>query len=213
MADTVLVTGGMLFFLAAQYGTSEFFGTASLMALLPLIPAMVLIGGAGSTVFALTKVKGEKRGWSLQVMRAALLAPAVVVALGLGLVAVNQSPRHRLNYLCLGQAPQNLAQVHLTGYSTFLREEWLATFTTGPGDFEAMVTGMKLVPVDAFEMQKALAAGRIKDTHLFRGLPALAAAHVCKRTFNEGTEHERGTVYAAYDVATGTAVVARVFRE
>ena len=54
--DTVLVSAGILFFLALQYGTYEFYGKACAMALLPLIPVMVLVGGAGSTVYALTKV-------------------------------------------------------------------------------------------------------------------------------------------------------------
>ena len=54
--DTVLVSAGVLFFLATQYGTYEFFGKACAMALLPFIPVIVLVGGAGSTIFALTKV-------------------------------------------------------------------------------------------------------------------------------------------------------------
>src|SRR5690348_14155514 len=54
--DTLLVTAGLLFFLATHYGTYEFFGSALSMALLPLIPILVLVGGGGSTVFALTKV-------------------------------------------------------------------------------------------------------------------------------------------------------------
>ncbi len=61
LGDTVLVTAGLLFFLATNYGTYEFFGTALVMALLPLIPILVLVGGAGSTIFALTKVLTEKR--------------------------------------------------------------------------------------------------------------------------------------------------------
>jgi uncharacterized membrane protein YhaH (DUF805 family) len=59
--DTVLVSGAFLFYLATNYGTYEFFGLALLMALLPLIPVMVLVGGAGSSVFALTKVWIERR--------------------------------------------------------------------------------------------------------------------------------------------------------
>ena len=62
LLDALLVGGGMLFFLATHYGTYEFFGQACAMALLPLIPVMVLVGGAGSTVFALTKILIEKRG-------------------------------------------------------------------------------------------------------------------------------------------------------
>ena len=37
-------SGGLLFFLTAQYGTNEFFLRASAMALLPLIPVLVLVG-------------------------------------------------------------------------------------------------------------------------------------------------------------------------
>ena len=59
--DTALVSAGILFFLATQYGTYEFFGRACAMALLPFIPVSVLVGGAGSTIFALTKVWIEKR--------------------------------------------------------------------------------------------------------------------------------------------------------
>lgn len=42
--DALLVSAGVLFFLATQYGTCEFFGTACAMALLPFIPVMVLVG-------------------------------------------------------------------------------------------------------------------------------------------------------------------------
>ena len=49
LLNAVLVSAGALFFLAAQYGTYEFFGTALIMALLPFIPVMVLVGGGGST--------------------------------------------------------------------------------------------------------------------------------------------------------------------
>ena len=59
--DTALVSAGILFFLALQYGTYEFFGRACAMALLPLIPVLVLVGGAGSSIFALTKVLIERR--------------------------------------------------------------------------------------------------------------------------------------------------------
>lgn len=41
LLDTVLVSAGLLFILALQYGTYEFFGKACAMALLPLIPVMV----------------------------------------------------------------------------------------------------------------------------------------------------------------------------
>ena len=61
LLNAVLVSAGALYFLTVQYGTYEFFGRACLMALLPFIPVMVLVGGAGSTVFALTKVTIEKR--------------------------------------------------------------------------------------------------------------------------------------------------------
>ena len=61
LLDAVLVSAGLLFFLATQYGTSEFFGVACLMASLPFIPIVVLVGGAGSTVFILTKIMIEKR--------------------------------------------------------------------------------------------------------------------------------------------------------
>jgi len=90
--DAVLVSAGLLFFLAAQYGTYEFFGKACTMALLPFIPVIVLVGGAGSTVFALTKVLIEKR--SLKVPTAlALLGGAraggdpAVRAVGRGQIA------------------------------------------------------------------------------------------------------------------------------
>ena len=61
--DTALVSAGVLFILAIQYGTYEFFVRACAMALLPFIPVIVLVGGAGSTIFALSKVWIEKYSW------------------------------------------------------------------------------------------------------------------------------------------------------
>jgi hypothetical protein len=98
LLDTVLVSAGILFFLALQYGTYEFFGRACAMALLPLIPVMVLVGGAGSTVFALTKVWIEKRSLSRPIALACLVGPALVVTLALVLLGAGKSSGHRLNY-------------------------------------------------------------------------------------------------------------------
>jgi hypothetical protein len=91
--DTVLVSAGILFFLALQYGTYEFFGKACVMALLPLIPVMVLVGGAGSTVFALTKVWIEKRALPWPTALALLVGPALVVTLLLVLLGARQVAR------------------------------------------------------------------------------------------------------------------------
>ena len=101
--DAVLVSAGVLFFLAAPYGTYEFFGRAMAMALLPFIPVMVLVGGAGSTLFALTKVLIEKRSLKPFSALALLVGPALVVTLLLVLLGAGKSPGHRLAYLCLGK--------------------------------------------------------------------------------------------------------------
>src|ERR1039457_5623001 len=205
--DTALVSAGILFFLARQYGTYEFFGTACLMALLPLIPVMVLVGGAGSTIFALTKVLIEKRSLKRPVALALLVGPALVVTLLLVLMGAGRSPGHRLAYICLGNAPASASQVQVAGYSTFLRSEWLAVFNVGQKDFQTLVAGAKLVPADGFEFRKMLEQSSLKKSKLFQSFPQPNDLPCFKRVFKESAEHQRGGVYAAFDPATSTAVV------
>jgi hypothetical protein len=213
LLDTVLVSAGILFFLALQYGTREFFGRACVMALLPLIPVMVLVGGAGSTVFALTKVLIEKRSLKIPTALALLVGPALVLTLLLVLLGAGKSPGHRLAYICLGNVPASASHVQVTGYSTFLREEWLAVFNVGPKDFQTMVAGANLVPVDDFEFRKMLEPSALKKTRLYQSLPPLNDALCYKRVFKEGEEHKLGSVYAAFDPATSTAIVLRGYQD
>jgi hypothetical protein len=211
--DTVLVSAGFLFYLATNYGTYEFFGRACAMALLPLIPVMVLVGGAGSTVFALTKVLIEKRGLKQPAAMALLVGPAMVIALALGLLGAFKSPAHRLAYMCIGYAPKPTRQVALTGYSTFLREEWLAVFITDEKAFQLMADQAKLVPADEMEFKKMLERSTLKDTQLFHQVPAAGHRLCFKRGFKEAEEHQRGSVYAVFDPATGAAAVFRGYHD
>jgi hypothetical protein len=211
--DTVLVSAGILFFLALQYGTYEFFGKACAMALLPLIPVLVLVGGAGSTVFALTKVLIEKRGLKKPAALVLLVGPALVVTLALGLLGAFKSPAHRLAYICLGNAPASASQVQIAGYSTFLRTEWLAVFHVDQKNFQAFVAGAKLAPGSAFEFNRMLEHSAHKGTRLFQSLPALNNALCFQRVFKESAEHQRGGVYAVFDPATSTAVVFREYHD
>jgi len=211
--DTVLVSAGLLFFLALQYGTYEFFGKASAMALLPLIPLLVLVGGAGSTVFALTKVWVEKRTLPRPLALAVLVGPALVLTLALGLLGAGKSPIHRLNYICLGNTPASASQVQIAGYSTFLRSEWLAVFNTGQKDFQTMAGKAKLVPADGFEFKQRLERSALKGTRLFLSLPPMPNPLCFQRVFNESAEHQRGGVYAVFDPATSTAVVFREYHD
>lgn len=214
LLDAVLVSAGVLFFLAVQYGTYEFFGLACRMALLPFIPIMVLVGGAGSTVFALTKVKLiEKRSLKRPAALALLVAPALVVTLLLGLLGASRSPAHQLAYICLGNVPASASQVHVAGYSAFLHGEWLAVFNAWPKDFQTMVNESKLTPVDEFEFQHMLELATIKKSRLVQNLPPLTNAYYFKRVFNESEEHQRGSVYAVFDPATSTAVVVREYHD
>ena len=209
----MLVSAGFLFFLATHYGTYEFFGKASAMALLPLIPVLVLVGGGGSTVFALTKVLIEKRRLKKPTALALLVSPALVVTLALVLLGACKSPAHRLSYICIGNAPASASYVQVTGYSTFLREEWLAVFNVGPKDFQTMVAGANLVPVDDFEFRKMLELSALKKTRLYQNLPSLNDAICFKRVFKEGEEHKLGSVYAAFDPTTSTAIVLRGYQD
>ncbi len=211
--DTGLVSAAFLFYLATNYGTYEFFGRACAMALLPLIPVMVLIGGAGSTVFALTKVLIEKRGLKKPTALTLLLGPALAVTLALGLLGAFKSPVHRLSYICIGNAPASVSRVRLAGYSTFLREEWLAVFGVGQNDFQKFVAGAKLSPVPSLEFSRVLERSSLKGTKPFQNLPASENFLCFKRTFKESEEHQLGSVYAAFDAATSTAVVFRGYRD
>jgi hypothetical protein len=212
--DAVLVSGGVLFFLAMQYGTYEFLGVACRMALLPFIPVMVLVGGAGSTIFAWTKVSLiEKRSLKRPMAQALLVTPAVGVSLLLGLWGTGKSPTHQLAYICLGNIPASTNHVRVAGYSAFLREEWLAVFNAGQKDFQTMVTESKLTPVDEFEFRKMLVSSAIKRSRLFQSLPPLNDAYCFKRVFKEGEEHQRGSIYAVFDPVTSTAVVVREYHD
>ena len=211
--DTALVSAGILFFLATQYGTYEFFGKACAMALLPLIPVMILLGGAGSTVFALTKVWIEKRSLLRPAAQAVLVGPALVLTLGLVLLGAFKSPAHRLAYICLGNPPASASQVRIAGYSTFLRKEWLAVFNVDEKAFRMMVDQAKLTPADGFELRKMLESSALQRTGLYQSLSPPTAALCFKRVFKEGEEHELGSVYAAFDPATSTAIVLRGYHD
>ncbi len=214
LLDAVLVSAGLLFFLAMQYGTLDFLGVACRMALLPFLPVMVLVGGAGSTVFALTKVKLiEKRSLGRAPALALLVMPALVVTLVLGLLGAGKSRAHQLAYICLGDAPASASQVQVAGYSGFLRGEWLAVFHAGPKDFQMMVNAMELAPVDAFEFKHLLERTAIKNSRPFQSLPSLDNAGYFKRVFNESEEHQRGSVFAVFDPVTSTVIVVREYRD
>lgn len=211
--DTALVSAGFLFFLATQYGTCEFFGKACARALLPLIPVMVLVGGAGSTVFALTKVWIEKRLLKRPAALALLVGPALVVTSLLVLLVAFMSPGHRLAYICLGNVPAPVSNVQVTGYSTFLREEWLAVFNVDQQNFQTFVDRAKLKPIPSLECSRMLERSSLKATGTFHHLPQ-AGDFICfKRVFKESEEHKRGRVYAAFYPATSTAVVFREYRD
>ena len=211
--DTALVSAGILFFLALQYGTYEFFGKACAMALLPLIPIMILVGGAGSTIFALTKVWIEKRSLPRPTALALLAGPALVVTLLLVLLGAGRSPARRLAYICLGNTPVSASHVRVAGYSTFLREEWLAVFNVDDKTFRTMVDQAKLAPADYFELRKMFESSALQKTGLYHSLPPLNAALCFKRVFKEGEEHQLGSVYAAFEPATATVVVLRAYRD
>jgi hypothetical protein len=185
--DSVLVSAGTLFFLATQYGTCEFFGKACAMALLPLIPIMILVGGAGS--------------------------PALVLTLMLVLLGAFQSPAHRLAYICLGNAPASASHVRVAGYSTFLHEEWLAVFNVDEKAFRTMVAQAKLVPADNFEFRNTLERSSLKTARASRNLPQTGDLTCFKRIFREAEEHERGSVYAAFDSATATTFIFREYHD
>jgi hypothetical protein len=213
LANAMLVSAAALYFLATRFGTTEFLGRACLMALLPLIPVLVLVGGAGSTIFVLTKVWIERRALGLPAELALLLGPGLAVSALLVLVAVGQPASHRLAYVCLGHAPPSATAVRVTGYSTYLRAEWLAVFQVPQKEFQTMTSGAQLIPADAFEVTRALSQSSLAQTAIAQKLPRLDAALSFKRIFNEAGEHQRGGIFAAYDPATSTAVVLREYRD
>ena len=209
LLDAALAGAGVLFFFATRYGTGEFMGRALAMALLPFIAVMILVGGAGSTLFALTKVMIEKRSLKVFPSLIFLVGPALALAALLGWLGVWRSPEHRLAHVCLGNAPPTASRIHVAGYSTFLREEWLAVFHVGPKDFQTMVARSKLEPAYTYEFRNALAHSPLKQTRLYRSLPPLNEAPCFARIFDAGKEHQRGSVYAMFDPATSLAIVVR----
>jgi hypothetical protein len=213
ICDALLVTAGLLYFLAAQYGTYEFFGVACLMALLPLIPVIVLVGGAGSTIFILTKVMIEKRALKAPAALALLAGPGLIFFVLFVLLGAAKSPERRLDYICLGKVPASASHVRVAGYSTFLREEWLAVFEVGQRDFQTMVAQTELAPADEFEFRKILDQSAFKNSKLFQSVPSSSDLPCFKRVFKPGEEHQRGRVFAVFDPGTSTAVVLRESRD
>ena len=211
--DAVLVSAGVWFFLATRYGTYEFFEKALAMAILPFIAIMILVGGGGSTIFALTKIWIEKRGLKKPAALALLVGPAFVVTLPLVMLGAWNSPGHRLSYICAGNAPASASHVQITGYSSFLNEEWLAVFHVGQTDFDKMIEQAKLAPVDGFKFGKMLGRSSLKTTKVFQSLPQPNGLVYYKRTFNAGKEHERGSIFAVYDPASSTAYVFREYHD
>ena len=53
----------------------------------------------------------------------------------------------------------------------------------------------------------------LKGTKPFQNLPASENFLCFKRAFKESEEHQLGSVYAAFDAATSTAVVFRGYRD
>jgi hypothetical protein len=213
LLNAVLVSAGMLFFLAAQYGTREFFGVACLMALLPLIPLLVLVGGAGSTIFALTKVMIERRSLKKPAAWALLSGPGLVACALFVLLGAAKSPEHRLVYICFGNVPASASHVRVAGYSRFLREEWLAIFNAESKDFQTMMAKTELVPVDGFEFRKMIEQSSLKGSNEFNSVPHSSDLQCFKRNFRPSEEHKRGSIYAAFDPASSTAVVFREYRD
>lgn len=183
------------------------------MALLPFIPVIVLVGGAGSTIFALTKVLIEKRALKVPTALALLVGPALVVALALVLLGALKSPGHRLSFICLGNAPASASQVQVAGYSTFLRSEWLAVCIVDQKNFQAFVTGAKLQAGSTNEFNRMVERSAHKGTRLFKILPALDNSLCFQRVFKESEEHQRGGVYAVFDPATSTAAIFREYHD
>ena len=142
-----------------------------------------------------------------------LAGPGLAVTLLLGVMGAAKSPGHRLAYICLGNAPGSASQVRVTGYSTFLREEWLAVFHVAPKDFQALATQAKLVPVDGVEIRSMLGQSALKRSRLFHAVPPPNDLMCFKRIFKESEEHQRGGIYAMFDPATSMAAVYREYRD
>lgn len=103
--------------------------------------------------------------------------------------------------------------MRVTGYSTFLREEWLAVFHVAPRDFQTLVTQAKLAPVDGFEIRRVLGQSALKQSRLFQAVPPPNDLTCFKRVLKESEERQRGSVYAVFDPATSTAAVYREYRD
>ena len=139
--------------------------------------------------------------------------PGLLLTLLLGLLGASKSPKSRLDYICLGNVPASASHVQVTGYSTFFHEEWLAVFNLEQTDFQTMVARANLVRVDDFVFQKMLDQSALGKTRLYQSLPPLNGALCYKRVFDEGKEHVRGSIYAAFEQATSTAVVWRGYQD
>lgn len=144
---------------------------------------------------------------------ALLVGPALGIALTLSFLGAFKSPAHRLAYICLGHAPTPVNDVRLAGYSTFLRAEWLAMFRTEPRAFQAFVAEAKLERIQPMEFQQMRVCTGLKSTQIFQTLPATSDWQCFRRVFKEAEEHKRGSVYAAFDPATVTTVILRIYSD
>jgi hypothetical protein len=63
------------------------------------------------------------------------------------------------------------------------------------------------------EFSRLLERSSLKGTKPFQNLPPSGDFICFKRAFKESEEHQRGSVYAAFDPAAGTAVVFRAYHD
>jgi hypothetical protein len=161
----------------------------------------------------LTKVAIDKRSLPTPTALALLLGPGLVLTGLLVLLDAGWAPGHRLAYLCLGNAPAAASHVRVAGYSTFLREEWLAVFNVGPKDFQTMIAGAQMAPADDFEFRKMLGQSSLERCRLMQSVPPANDLPCFKSVLKGKEERQRGSVYAVFDPATSTAVVVREYRD
>ena len=85
--------------------------------------------------------------------------------------------------------------------------------TVGQMGFQTMVARSKLEPVPSLEFSRMLEHSSLKGTTLFQKLPSAGNLLCFRRVFKESEEHQRGSVYTAFDPATSTAVVFREYHD
>ena len=215
LCNSIATSVAIYFFIFVDSGTIETlhgvsdFAFLAILAL-PLILIVIVIEGL---IFFITKAIIKIKTISHVAARRWLIGPACAVTLFITLAGFwNLMPRQRLAKVCT-VSPPSARDIHVVGYSSFLRGEWLGVFQVQEADFQEIVRREKLQFDPTFDFSGKLNRSYLNQTKLFQKMSTPTNPQYFKRVFSENGGRERGGIYAAFDSTTSTAIIFREYHD